>query len=73
MKRKWGHGHLTNVPFIFSNIPPQTQVVSELRGTSIQHRLGAVLPDRGHDCWHGPNHVVCSQACSPWGPIPSTP
>jgi len=44
MKRKWGHGSLTKVPFIFFIIPLQNEVVSELSGLPIEHRLGPRFP-----------------------------
>lgn len=44
MQRKWGHGCLTNVPFIFFIIPLQNEVVSELRGRPVEHRLGPCFP-----------------------------
>lgn len=40
VKKKRGHDHLMNVPFIFFDIPLQNEVVSELSGISIKLRLG---------------------------------
>lgn len=54
--------------FIFFNVPLQNEVVSELSGASIRHRLVAVLPRGDHD-WQGSNHV-CVHVLST-GPIPS--